>query len=70
MPDVNGFAVVEELQEDASTAEIPIVVLTSKTMTPEDKARLNGRISCVAGKSGFDRAAFLSLVRGLCPVGA
>ena len=70
MPDVNGFAVVEELHKDASTAKIPIVILTSKTMTTEDKARLNGRISCVADKSGFDRGAFLSLVRGLCPVGA
>jgi CheY-like chemotaxis protein/anti-sigma regulatory factor (Ser/Thr protein kinase) len=70
MPDVNGFAVVEELQGDVSTAEIPIVVLTSKTMTAEDKARLSGRISSVAHKSGFDRGAFLSLVRGLCPVGA
>jgi hypothetical protein len=39
-------------------------------MTPEDKARLNGHISCVAGKSGFNRAEFLALVRGLCPVGA
>jgi CheY-like chemotaxis protein/anti-sigma regulatory factor (Ser/Thr protein kinase) len=70
MPEVNGFAVVEELRKDAATVDIPIVVLTSKTMTAEDKARLNGHISHLAGKSGFDRAAFLALVRGLCPVGA
>jgi CheY-like chemotaxis protein len=70
MPDVNGFAVVDELQQDASTSAIPIVILTSETMTMEDKARLNGRISCVANKSGFDRHTSLSLVRGLCPVGA
>jgi signal transduction histidine kinase/CheY-like chemotaxis protein len=70
MPEVNGFTVVEELRADPRTAEIPIVVLTSKTMTAEDKARLNGRISHLAGKGSFDRAAFLALVRGLCPVGA
>ncbi len=69
MPEVNGFAVVEALRADRTTADIPIVVLTSKTMTPEEKARLNGHISHVAGKSGFDRAGFLALVRGLCPVG-
>ena len=69
MPDVNGFAVVEALRADSRTAEIPIVVLTSKTMTAEEKARLNGRISHLAGKSSFDRAAFLALVQGLCPVG-
>jgi hypothetical protein len=44
--------------------------LTSKTMTARDKTRLNGRISHLAGKSSFDRAAFLALVRGLCPVRA
>jgi signal transduction histidine kinase/DNA-binding response OmpR family regulator len=68
MPDVNGFAVVEALRSDPRTAEIPIVVLTSKTMTAEEKDRLNGRISHLAGKSSFDRAAFLALVHGLCPV--
>ena len=69
MPEVNGFAVVEALRADRTTAEIPIVVLTSKTMTPAEKSRLNGHISHIAGKSGFDRGGFLALVRGLCPVG-
>jgi signal transduction histidine kinase/DNA-binding response OmpR family regulator len=70
MPDMDGFAVVEALRADQGTSEIPIVVLTSKVMTAGDKARLNGRISHLASKSGFDRAAFLALVRGLCPVRA
>ena len=70
MPDMNGFAVVETLRADQSTSEIPIVVLTSKTMTARDKSRLNGRISHLASKSSFDRAAFLALVQGLCPVRA
>jgi CheY-like chemotaxis protein len=67
MPDVDGFAVVEELREDPRTAGIPIVVLTSKSMTPEEKARLNGRISHLARKSDFNRADFLALIRRLCP---
>ena len=44
---------------------IPIVVLTSKTMTAEEKERLNGQISYLARKGEFDRAAFLELVRRL-----
>jgi signal transduction histidine kinase/DNA-binding response OmpR family regulator len=70
MPDMNGFAVVETLRADQTTSGIPIVVLTSKTMTARDKARLNGRISHLASKNSFDRAAFLALVQGLCPVSA
>jgi signal transduction histidine kinase/DNA-binding response OmpR family regulator len=67
MPDVDGFAVVEGLREDPRTVGIPIVVLTSKSMTPEEKARLNGRISHLARKGDFDRADFLALIRRLCP---
>jgi len=67
MPDVDGFAVVEGLREDSRTAGIPVVVLTSKSMTAEEKARLNGRISHLARKSDFNRADFLALIRRLCP---
>ncbi len=65
MPRVDGFAVVEALRAEPSTAEIPIIVLTARAMPPEDKARLNGRISHLAEKGAFDRAAFLDLVRRL-----
>jgi CheY-like chemotaxis protein len=63
MPEVDGFAVIERLRADPATSAIPIVVLTSKIMTPEEKARLNGRISHLAEKGTFDRAAFVGLVR-------
>jgi len=66
MPEVDGFAVVERLRADPATSAIPIVILTSKTMTPAEKARLNGRISHLAQKGAFDRAAFIELVRGFC----
>jgi len=67
MPEVDGFAVVEQLRADPATAAIPIVILTSKSMTIEEKNRLNGRISHLAQKAAFDRTAFVELVRGLCP---
>jgi CheY-like chemotaxis protein len=67
MPEVDGFAVVERLREGPTTANIPIVILTSKSMTAEEKARLNGRISYLAQKGSFDRGAFVELVRGFCP---
>jgi CheY-like chemotaxis protein len=62
MPGMDGFAVVDQLRADPATSEIPIVVLTSKTMTPEDKRRLNGEISYLAQKSEFDRDALIRLV--------
>ena len=70
MPEVDGFAVVTELHADPRTASIPIIVLTSKTMSADEKAQLNGRISHLACKGDFSRADFLNLIRGLCPAAA
>jgi CheY-like chemotaxis protein len=65
MPDVDGFAVVERLRADPVTAAIPIVILTSKSLTPDEKDRLNGEIAYLARKGEFSRTAFVELVRGL-----
>jgi CheY-like chemotaxis protein len=62
MPDVDGFAVVERLRADPTTAAIPIVVLTAKDMTAVDKERLNGQISFLADKGEFDRSSLVDLV--------
>jgi signal transduction histidine kinase/CheY-like chemotaxis protein len=62
MPNVDGFEVVDRLRADPATAETPIVVLTSKTMTAEDKRRLNGQISYLARKGEFDRGALIRLL--------
>jgi len=66
MPGVDGFAVVERLRADPATAAIPIVILTSKTLSREEKDRLNGQISYLAHKGEFNRAAFVELVRAFC----
>ena len=47
MPDVSGFDVVEALRSEESSRTIPIVVLTAKQLTDEDKNQLNGYVSGV-----------------------
>jgi PAS domain S-box-containing protein len=63
MPDVNGFDVVEALRERPATARIPIVVVTAKRITPEDRERLNGYVSAIMEKAKFDRGRFTAEVR-------
>ena len=65
MPDVDGFQVLDELKHDPLLAGIPIVILTCKTLSPEDKARLAGEISYLIQKGGFNRADFVGQVRSL-----
>jgi len=62
MPGVDGFAVVERLRADPATADVPIVVLTSKTMTSADRERIAGQISYLAQKGDFGGADLVELV--------
>jgi PAS domain S-box-containing protein len=63
MPEVNGFDVVEALQQTSDTAAIPIIVVTAKQITPEDRAKLNGFVATIVEKSEFDRDRFTTEVR-------
>ncbi|HET7821359.1 MAG TPA: GAF domain-containing protein [Ornithinibacter sp.] len=54
MPDIDGFAVIDALHADTRTASIPVVVLTSKSLTAQDRRRLQGRIEFVASKGELD----------------
>ncbi|HSF32962.1 MAG TPA: response regulator [Candidatus Tectomicrobia bacterium] len=65
MPEVDGFMVVEQLHADPMTATIPIVILTSKHLTADEKARLNGRVASLARKGEFSRVAFVELIQKL-----
>jgi CheY-like chemotaxis protein len=63
MPDVNGFDVVEALQLRSDTAHIPILVVTAKQITAEDRAKLNGYVTAIMEKAEFDREHFTAEVR-------
>ena len=58
MPDVNGFDVVLALRERPDTARIPVLVVTAKEITPEDRAKLNGYVMAIMEKAEFDRNRF------------
>ena len=63
MPDVNGFEVVEALNQNPATASIPVVVVTASEISTEERTRLNGSVSTVMGKAGFDGQRFVAEVR-------
>jgi len=63
MPGMDGFEVVEALRADPDTKTVPVVILTSKSMTQQDKERLQGRITYVARKTEFDLSGLAGLLR-------
>jgi len=63
MPETSGFDVVEALQLRPDTARIPILVVTAKQVTAEDRDRLNGYVSTIVEKAEFDRDRFVAEIR-------
>jgi len=63
MPEVTGFDVVNALKANKKTARIPIIILTAKVITDEDRKALNGGILKVIGKSDFSHGSFIKEVQ-------
>jgi CheY-like chemotaxis protein len=63
MPDLSGFDVVEALRTNPDTARIPIVVVTAKDVSEDDRRKLNGYVTAIMEKASFDRDRFTSEVR-------
>jgi CheY-like chemotaxis protein len=63
MPDVNGFDVVEALKLHPDTARIPLVVVTAKQITSEERTALNGFVTSIMEKATFDPDRFRAEVR-------
>ena len=39
MPEMDGFSVLEKIQSSPDTADIPVIVVTAKELTPAEKER-------------------------------
>ncbi len=63
MPEMSGFEVAEKLKEDERTAKLPIMVLTAKDLSEEERRVLDGQVRKIMEKSKFDRAGFLREVK-------
>ncbi|QTE30119.1 PAS domain-containing hybrid sensor histidine kinase/response regulator [Pengzhenrongella sicca] len=66
MPDLDGFDVVHSLKSDLTTATIPILVVTSKIVTPQDRLALHlvqGTGARITATADFSRADFVAELR-------
>ena len=63
MPVMNGFDFVVEMRKRDASRFIPIVVVTAKQVTGEERRRLNGGIVGLIEKGGLDQGALLAQIR-------
>jgi GAF domain-containing protein/CheY-like chemotaxis protein len=65
MPEMDGFEFVAEFRRHEAWRAIPIVVVTARDLSREDRQRLNGYVQKILQKGAPDRDALLAEVREL-----
>jgi CheY-like chemotaxis protein len=63
MPEMDGFAFLEALQEHPTLRNIPVVVLTAKQLTAEEKRALSGRTEEVLAKEATSHVELADAIR-------
>jgi CheY-like chemotaxis protein len=65
MPVMDGFDFLIELRADANWCDIPVVVLTAKDLTEEDRRVLSGRVQQILEKDTWTHEQVVSLIKTL-----
>ena len=65
MPEMDGFAFVTEFRRHEAWRAIPIVVITAKDLSRDDRERLNGYVEKILQKGAYGREQLLAEVRDL-----
>jgi CheY-like chemotaxis protein len=63
MPEMDGFEFVSELRQLDSGRHLPVVVVTARELTAEDRARLSGQVSRIFHKGSFTREELVAELR-------
>ncbi len=62
MPEMDGFEFLDELRERADWLDIPVIVLTAKQLTTDERSRLTGRARQVVAKAGGNGGDLVTVI--------
>jgi len=65
MPEMDGFEFLQRLRQRAEWRSIPVIVLTAKDLTTEDRQRLQGQIQQLHQKGTFGRQTLVDEIHSL-----
>jgi CheY-like chemotaxis protein len=59
MPEMDGFAFLDELRHRPEYQSLPVIVVTAKDLTEEDRRRLTGQVIQILQKGGYSTRELL-----------
>jgi len=60
MPEIDGLHVIEALQQNESWSQIPVIVITAKILTKEERRWLNERVARIMEKGQYTQELLLA----------
>jgi len=63
MPEIDGFEVLERIRSQSETAALPVIVVTAKDLTAEDRRKLTGNVSAILAKSDTTQPVLLAEIK-------
>ena len=63
MPDMDGFQLVAALQQEKDWRDIPVIVITARDLTADDRARLNSGVERILVKDTFNPGQLVEQIR-------
>ena len=69
MPEMDGFQFVAALQEHPAWSRIPVIVITARDLSAEDRRRLNSGVELILLKESFNPSDLVDRVRQLVAKG-
>jgi CheY-like chemotaxis protein len=63
MPEMDGFQFLDQLRLNEAWRSIPVIVVTAKDLTEEDRRRLNGYVESILQKGAYEPEELLREVR-------
>jgi signal transduction histidine kinase/DNA-binding response OmpR family regulator len=69
MPEMDGFEFVAEMRRHEQWRGIPVVVVTARDITPEDRIRLDGQVKKILQKGALSREELAREIRTMARMG-
>lgn len=63
MPEMDGFEFIRQLRSNPEWQSIPVIVITAKELTAEDRQRLNGQVERIVQKGSYRLDELIAEIR-------
>ncbi|MHC1765796.1 MAG: response regulator [Verrucomicrobiia bacterium] len=69
MPEMDGFVFMQALRQRPDCRQVPVIVITAKDLTPEDRRRLDGQVTRILQKASMRIADLVAEIRATLETG-